>query len=53
MEALCTQDALSNCFIVDILFAGYYIPELADTIVKRNKEADPSLVIKLKGIMVS
>ncbi|THF94895.1 hypothetical protein TEA_021471 [Camellia sinensis var. sinensis] len=30
---------------------GFYIPELADTIIKRNKEADPILMIQLKGIM--
>ncbi|KAF5951706.1 hypothetical protein HYC85_009650 [Camellia sinensis] len=31
---------------------GFYIPELADTIIKRNKEVDPILMIQLKGIMI-
>ncbi|XP_028058926.1 serine carboxypeptidase II-2-like isoform X2 [Camellia sinensis] len=31
---------------------GFYIPELADTIIKRNKEADSTSTIKLKGIMI-
>ncbi|XP_052194316.1 serine carboxypeptidase II-2-like [Diospyros lotus] len=39
-------------YITGESYAGYYIPELADTIVKRNKEADPSLLIRLKGIMI-
>ena len=35
------------------LFTGHYIPELADTIIKGNKEVGPASVIQLKGIMVN
>ncbi|KAL2512164.1 Serine carboxypeptidase-like 40 [Abeliophyllum distichum] len=33
-------------------YAGYYIPELADVIVNRNKKAHSTSKIQLKGIMI-
>ncbi|XAR72883.1 Carboxypeptidase D [Bertholletia excelsa] len=39
-------------YIAGESYAGYYIPELADTILSRNKEADPTSTIHLKGIMI-
>ncbi|CAL5387876.1 unnamed protein product [Camellia sinensis] len=39
-------------YITGESYAGFYIPELADTIIKRNKEADSTSTIKLKGIMI-
>ncbi|KAF5951704.1 hypothetical protein HYC85_009648 [Camellia sinensis] len=38
--------------IVPTMTLKFYIPELADTIIKRNKEVDPILMIQLKGIMI-
>ncbi|CAI9786328.1 unnamed protein product [Fraxinus pennsylvanica] len=39
-------------YIAGESYAGYYIPELSDVIVNRNKKADSSSRIQLKGIMI-
>ncbi|CAA3008873.1 serine carboxypeptidase-like 26 [Olea europaea subsp. europaea] len=39
-------------YITGESYAGYYIPELADVIVNRNKKAHSSSRIQLKGIMI-
>lgn len=48
------MDLFSFCatFMNWNFLAGFYIPELADTIVKKNMKADHSSIIHLKGIMV-
>ncbi|KAM7474906.1 hypothetical protein LguiB_022149 [Lonicera macranthoides] len=39
-------------YIVGESYAGFYIPELTDLIIKKNKEGGSTTVIQLKGIMV-
>ncbi|XP_076942123.1 serine carboxypeptidase 24-like [Bidens hawaiensis] len=42
----------SDFFIIGESYAGFYIPELADVIIKRNKEGHSSSIINIKGVMV-
>ncbi|CAH9100417.1 unnamed protein product [Cuscuta europaea] len=41
-----------SLYIAGESYAGFYIPELADLIVKRNNLSKTSLKIQLKGIMI-
>jgi len=39
-------------YIAGESYAGFYIPELTDTIIEGNKKANPTSMIQLKGIMI-
>lgn len=42
----------NDFYIIGESYAGFYIPELADAITKKNMEADSTSIINLKGIMI-
>ncbi|XP_076885732.1 serine carboxypeptidase II-3-like [Bidens hawaiensis] len=42
----------NDFFIIGESYAGFYIPELADVIIKKNKEGHASSIINIKGVMV-
>ncbi|KAK2991488.1 hypothetical protein RJ640_016523, partial [Escallonia rubra] len=39
-------------YIMGESYSGFYIPELADMIIKRNMVGDSSTVVNLKGVMI-
>ncbi|KAM0062081.1 putative carboxypeptidase D [Helianthus debilis subsp. tardiflorus] len=41
-----------DLYIIGESYAGFYIPELADVITKKNMKAHSSSIINLKGIMI-
>ncbi|KAJ0493903.1 putative carboxypeptidase D [Helianthus annuus] len=41
-----------DLFIIGESYAGFYIPELADVITKKNMKGHSSSIINLKGIMI-
>ncbi|KAL1801886.1 hypothetical protein ACET3Z_030533 [Daucus carota] len=46
------QYRTKDFYIIGESYAGFYIPELADVILKRNTDKKPFTKIQLKGIMV-
>lgn len=47
---MCLSRKLTDALVMPV--TGFYIPELADVIVKRNMMPETTLKIPLKGIMV-